>query len=76
MILSIPALEAEDSLEDESFELSDDEGESLGSWDTEVDENEVDDLIADTALNKIAMPPKKLALTKGRTPLTVPRNHL
>lgn len=73
MILSIPALEAEDSSEDESFEPSDDDGESLGSRDTEVDENEVDDLIADAALNKIAMPPKKVTMTKGRTSSRSPK---
>ena len=73
MILSVPALEAEDSLEDKSFEPSDDDGESLGLQDTEVDENKVGDLIADTALNKIEMPPKKVTKTKGRTSSRSPK---
>jgi hypothetical protein len=73
---TVPALEGEESSKDESFKPFDEDGESLGSGDTEVDEAEVDDLIADAALNKIAMPPKKSTTTKGRTFYRSPKKAL
>jgi hypothetical protein len=52
-----------ESSEGESYVPSDDDGESLGEEDTDIDENELDDLREDADTN---MPPKKTP-TKGRT---------
>ena len=72
--LSLSELEGEDSSKDEWFQPSDDDRESLGSQDMEVEDTKVDNLVFDSAVTLSVMPPKKQPPQRG-IHLTVPTKH-